>query len=147
VPYCVLDWHVLVLAWFDIEFTVPDLGITWTTRDARTWLASLDMEFSLDGEVVDTSRTPVERYLASDPAEVEAYLEDYFGTDVVVGNDHAVQFGRILAPDELSVGQHTLRVITSNDRPEPTYPDGWISDDSVTFTVYPADSEACTGSG
>jgi hypothetical protein len=54
----------------------------------------------------------------------------------------AIQWGRILAPDELSIGEHTLRVVlafTDEFGQQFTF-----FDQSVTFTVYPAESEACT---
>ena len=49
----------------------------------------------------------------------------------------ALQWGRILAPGELSVGRHTLNVIVQSDVW------GVIFNSSVNFTVSPTESFAC----
>jgi len=143
-PYCVSDWHVLALAWFDWAFEVvggPNDGLVVTREEVRDFLSDLGWQFILDGATVGTTAAPL-RPLVPDEgarAEVEAFLEEDLGGDVILGQGFGLQRGRIMAPDELAVGQHTLRVIVT------VTTEGFeLFDQAVTFTIHPADSLACT---
>jgi hypothetical protein len=138
--YCPQDWHVLALLWDIAEFVAPTAGVVFTAPDARAFLAGLDATFTLDGMPVAVEKTPIKRHLSPfDPDGLRAFLVELFGPDVVLGQFWATQWGRVLAPDDLSVGEHTLRVIVTE-----TVSASVFSDGSVTFTVSPADSPACT---
>jgi hypothetical protein len=140
IQYCVEDWHVVALLWEDPEYTVLPDGPVRTRDDVVDFLGGLKAEFELDGQSVATTRTPFKPY--RDPFLVdywEQYLAEQYGDSVTLGNLWAVQWGRALAPDDLSVGLHTLSVMVTD--PEPNI----LFDQQVTFWVYPSDSEACTG--
>jgi hypothetical protein len=137
--YCAEDWHVVALAWYDVEYVVHfDEPFVYSRNDVRDFLGGLEMEFFLDGEPFATKPGPIQPN--PDPAfaeEAEAFLEDLYGADVTVGKVSAIQWGRVVAPDELEVGAHTLSVIV-------THPDsGIIYEDGVSFFIDPADSETC----
>jgi hypothetical protein len=141
VPYCVEDWHVLALLVSDGEYAVEEFNVVNTQDDALAFLNGVDSEFFLDRQPVEVVRTPIKPYLSADADFfLELFLREEFGDEatITIGSQWALQWGRVLAPDELSVGKHTLRVIVTD--PE----QGVLSDDSLTFTVYPPESEACT---
>lgn len=143
-PYCVADWHVLTLAWFDWAFEVvggPNDGLVVTRDDVQDFLGDLGWQFVLDGTTLGTT-APLLRPLVPDErtrAETESFLEEVFGGDVILGQGFGLQRGRIMAPDELAVGQHTLRVIVTV-----TSEGSELFDQAVTFTIHPTDSVACT---
>jgi hypothetical protein len=140
-PYCVADWHVLALAWFDWAFEVvggPNDGLVVTRDDVQDSLRDLGWQFSLDGATIGTI-APLLRPLVPDEgtrAEIESLLEEDLGGDVILGQGFGLQPGRIMAPYELAVGQHTLRVIVTSEGSE-------LFDQAVTFTIHPTDSAAC----
>jgi hypothetical protein len=125
VPYCVLDWHLLALAWSIPEYLGegPPPQFTFDTRE-EVWalLETAEATFLLDGDSVEVEETPIRQSF-----QQEEPLFRWWGR----------QWGRILAPDELSVGEHTLQVILE-------FSDGFTFDEQVTFTVHAADSAACT---
>lgn len=94
--YCVLDWHVALLTF------VEGGDASFTRKDAEASLNLNSATFVLNGTVLGTERTKIKRY--PDPSRfgfVEAY---YF------------QQGRILSPDDLAVGQHTLSASGTDSR-------------------------------
>jgi hypothetical protein len=89
--FCSVDWHVISLNYFDGNIE----GEARTAREIRAFLAETDLIFTLDGALLDTTRTPIKRFLGTEFADlVEAY---WFAE------------GRVMAPADLSVGQHSLQ--------------------------------------
>jgi hypothetical protein len=98
--YCAEDWHVIVLtdrAIGDQDFSRPDF-------EALT--ANDEIIFSLDGELLETSRTATRRLILPSMSEDERAW--------------AFQEGVVLAPDQLGVGQHRLTA-TVTTPPDPTF--------------------------
>ncbi|MGH2483266.1 MAG: hypothetical protein ACRDE9_02275 [Candidatus Limnocylindria bacterium] len=147
-PYCVEDWHLLALALFDWAFVVvggPFDGFEYTREEVQAFLSDLRWQFFLDGTIIETTAPPIRPLVpaAATRAEVEASLEEDFGGDVILGQGFGVQRGRIMAPGELAVGDHTLQVIVTY---RPGTPDELlVSDGHTPFSVYAADSHACAG--
>jgi hypothetical protein len=92
--YCVEDWHVLVLA---LVVDEANQGVT-SVGEAKKLFAPTVMTFALDGAPLEATRLPVEPFLG-DP-DAKAYV--------------LVQ-GRVVGPDELAAGSHTLTVTVEND--------------------------------
>jgi hypothetical protein len=137
--YCPQDWHVAAFLIEDVEFVAPTAGVVHTTTDVHAFLTGLEVAFVLDGAPLAVERKPIKPYLTPfAPEFFLEYLTGLYGPDVVLGNFWAFQSGRILPPGALSVGQHTLRVVTTDTGSSTVLFDG-----SVTFTVSPADSPAC----
>jgi len=113
---CALDWHTIVLA--DIEGG----DTSFTAQDADAIIATLTVSFTLDGSDLATTRTAIKPFL--NPAR--------FGLDVA----YAAQWGRVMAPSDLSVGQHSLSVVESD-------PSGVVFKNKITFFVDAAGSGAC----
>ena len=101
------DWHVIVIA--DIEGGDASFG----HPDAAAIIDALTIEFVLDGAPLATTRTAVKRFL--DPG--------LFDFDVA----YYAQQGRLMAPGDLAVGNHTLSVTV-------TGPSGAFQD-AITFFV------------
>lgn len=138
-PYCVDDWHVVAFAGFDGAFAAEEQGIVYTRADVMAFLQGTDAEFHLDGAPVDVVATPIKPVTDKVTlAEFAAFIHETFGPEATVGPLLGEQWGRVLAPTDLSVGDHTLRVVV-------TYvPEGVIIfDQSVQFTVSPSDSPEC----
>ncbi|MGV9362235.1 hypothetical protein [Amycolatopsis sp. NPDC003731] len=89
--FCQDDWHVILVA----EIAGGDKSLTM--QEAKAELNAVRLEFFLDGSPLATQRTSIKRFL--DPGFFdfeEAYL---------------FQQGAIMAPDALTVGAHSLRVV------------------------------------
>jgi len=115
--YCVSDWHVILLAYFD----GGDQSFTY--EDALNSLSGVQFSFTLDGELLSTTRTPTKRFLVPPSVMEEAY---------------GFQEGAIMAPADLEVGQHLLETYVT----DPWF--GWEGPlDDVTFYVDDVDSSAC----
>ena len=100
-----------------------------TRNDVQDFLGDLGWQFSLDGATLGTTAPPL-RPLVPDEgtrADIESLLEEDFGGDVILGHGFGLQRGRIMAPDELAVGQHTLRVIltVTSDVPDHVHLHGY----------------------
>ncbi len=89
--YCVLDWHVALIAWIDGG------DKSFTRQDAEASLGPIVNTFWIDGATVATTRTPIKWYLRD--LSFIGITEAYW-----------FQEGRVLSPSDLSVGTHTLRV-------------------------------------
>jgi hypothetical protein len=88
--YCALDWHVVNVAIVEGN----RFGETATNKELLERLANRHVEFNIDGETIDTRRTPPKRTTnPQNRAFVEAFI---------------VSEGQVLAPDAISVGQHLL---------------------------------------
>jgi hypothetical protein len=103
-PAATEDWHVILVA----GISAPDnLGDPWSLQQARVDLDPVILEFILDGSPLATSRTAIKRFLGFE--DTEAY---YF------------RQGAILPPGALTVGSHTLSLLTTS--PIETSTDGII---------------------
>jgi hypothetical protein len=117
--YCVEDWHVILVAWFeggDQSFTI---------MDARALMDDISITFSLDGAALATDRTTTKRFL-------DEFLLAEFGWD----RGYFFQQGAVMAPTDLAVGRHTLSYTLSS----PLY--GTFTD-QITFYIDPAGEGAC----
>jgi len=116
--FCALDWHVIAIAYLtggDTSFTV---------QDAKIELDPLDNLFQLDGApLLDVQTTAIKRFLGDLVGVETAYFK---------------QWGKIVGPDELGVGAHTLKF--------QTFTNGVLTFDGPVITVFmdPAGSEACS---
>ncbi|WP_410612799.1 hypothetical protein [Amycolatopsis sp. lyj-109] len=92
--FCQDDWHVILVA----EVSGGDKS--FTMQNAKAEASSLRLEFFLDGSPLATERTSIKRFLNPGQFELEeAYL---------------FQQGAIMAPDDLTVGAHSLRVVATD---------------------------------
>ncbi|WP_328989004.1 hypothetical protein OG394_22525 [Kribbella sp. NBC_01245] len=116
--FCADDWHVILIA--DIEGG----DNSFSRQDAEDIMQGLTISFSLDGNPLETTRTAIRRFL--DPRA--------FGLDAA----YYFQQGRIMAPADLSVGQHQLEVDVSDSTGQQTF------HDAITFTIDASGTGACT---
>jgi hypothetical protein len=90
--FCSLDWHVISQAWFEGN----QAGESRTTTEIRESLSQVEIALVLDGVPLDTVTTPIRPLL--NPERFGFVEALYF------------QEGRVMAPDDLAVGQHELSV-------------------------------------
>lgn len=137
-PYCVDDWHVVAFAGFDGAFAAEEQGIVYTRADVTAFLEATDAEFYLDGAPLEVVASPIKPVLTEGHlADFADFIHETFGPEATVGPLLGNQWGQVLAPNDLSVGDHTLRVVVS------FAPVGVIFDQGVQFTVSPSDSPEC----
>ncbi|MEU4519910.1 hypothetical protein AB0F52_14460 [Amycolatopsis sp. NPDC024027] len=92
--FCQDDWHVILVA----EHSGGDKS--FTMQNAKAELNSVRLEFFLDGSPLATERTSIKRFLDPGFFRVEeAYI---------------FQQGAIMAPGDLTVGAHSLRVVETD---------------------------------
>lgn len=113
---CVDDWHVLILGQFDGG------DESYKREDASNYLSQLETSFTLDGNPLQTTTTAIKRFHNPAPA----------GLEVAYG----FQVGSIMAPGDLTVGEHTF----ASYLVDPVYGDTALS---ITFFVDDASSPAC----
>jgi hypothetical protein len=92
--YCALDWHTIVIA--DIEGG----DRPFTRQQAEALIADVDVQFTLDGTPLQITQTTVKRFLNPQLFGLEAAFYS--------------QWGRVMRPSDLSVGEHTLNVRMTN---------------------------------
>ena len=117
--FCSLDWHAVTLA--DIDGNLP--GESLTSEEIRNYLLQDDVVFTLDGAPLDTSRSAIKRFL--NPGRfglVDAY---------------AFQEGLVIAPQDLSVGPHSLKADILHPGVEPDI------GDPITFVIDAAGQGSC----
>jgi hypothetical protein len=137
VQYCVLDWHLAALLWSDATYTVPN-GPVVTRSDAVAYLSSISAQFWLDGQPIEVTTTPVKVYRDSFLVDIwTQHLAETYGPEASLEHIWAVQWGRPLAPDDLAVGHHTLRVVLTDADSNVAF------DNEMDFTVYGSGSPAC----
>jgi hypothetical protein len=91
--YCVEDWHLLALIWFDA---------TTSFEQAQLELNAVQQTFYIDGVALQTERTPVKPVVNSEDVPFLTDDEDWYW----------FQEGVLLSPSDLTVGSHTLTVVT-----------------------------------
>jgi hypothetical protein len=116
--YCSLDWHVIAIFLFDGN--AP--GESRTPQEIATALSAMQVEYSVDGTPLDTTRTPVK---PNSDAGALGFTDSFF-----------FAAGRVMAPADLSVGAHTLGIVISD-------PGGIIDTSQITFFVDPSGTGAC----
>jgi hypothetical protein len=120
--YCVEDWHVIVVA------EISGGPGNFSHQDAASELDPVTITFTLDGTPLgNTTRTSIRHF--ADPGPFAAQ----FG--LVWDKGFYFQEGRVMSPDQLAVGQHTLSFTAVS----PTGQD----QDSITFFIDPAGQGAC----
>ncbi len=93
--YCQEDFHALLLG---MALTKGKRG---NPAEAKALFAPTTMTFELDGQPFQTKRQPVKPFL------------------IPSGEAFVLVQGRVVAPDELQVGSHTLTVTVNNDPIDP----------------------------
>jgi hypothetical protein len=116
--YCSLDWHVISINLNDGNFP----GESRSRQEIAAALDTVHVAFALDGVDLELERTAVKRSV--DAAALGLVEGFYFAS------------GRVLAPEELTVGQHTLRIVVTD-------PSGLVADSQITFFVDAAGTGAC----
>lgn len=121
---CVSDYHTILMSSIDGRGADPayPYNLDWTRADVAAYLAQVKVSFTLDGAPLGTIRTPLKPFLNP---EHFGLLEAWAVTD-----------GRIMAPEDLPVGRHTLGVSTI----DPIWGNG---SDGITFYVDPPGSPSC----
>jgi hypothetical protein len=117
--HCSLDWHVINVA--AIEGNVE--GGSRTTAEIHDFLSRTKLTFTLDGAPLETTRTAIKRFLNP---ELRGLVEAWW-----------VSEGQVLAPDKLSIGQHTIQFTGQRPgRPPNVMP-------AITFFIDAAGEGAC----
>jgi hypothetical protein len=96
--YCETDWHVLLIAY--IDGPAPDGCPNLTVGDVRKEMSTLQITFFLDGEDIDSERTPLKAAVGPDKG-------------------WGIEQGSLFAPGDLSVGPHTFSVVTTGSTYDP----------------------------
>jgi hypothetical protein len=96
--YCVEDWHAILLG---LNVDEANDGVT-NVGEAKKRFAPTVMTFVLDGKPFETTRLPVKPLLRDPPEKVFVLVQ-----------------GRVVGPDELAVGSHTLTATVENDPTDP----------------------------
>jgi hypothetical protein len=117
-PLCALDWHVISINLVQGNFP----GETRARQEIAAALSTVDVTWVLDGTPLELSRTPVKPAL---DAENLGLVEGFYFTA-----------GRVMSPDDLTVGTHTLRILVTDPR-------GVSFDSQITFFVDAAGTGAC----
>jgi hypothetical protein len=115
--FCAEDWHVILVAFIDGGDS------SFGHQQARAALDPVAISFTLDGAPLDTTRTPIKPFL--DPQAFDLERAWYF------------QEGRIMSPDDLSVGQHELSARFTDPN------SGLDESDGITFFIDAAGTGAC----
>ena len=89
--FCSLDWHVISVAAIDGNA----VGQSRTNEEIRDYLSRIELDLRLDGAPLDTLRTAIKR--TTNPG-FRGLVEAFF-----------VQEGQVIAPEGLSIGQHSLQ--------------------------------------
>lgn len=92
--YCELDWHTIVIA--DVEGGSKGFPRT----QAAALIADTRVQFTLDGAPLELSQTAVKRF--NNP--------QWFGLEAAFYS----QWGRVMQPSDLAVGEHILRCLMTN---------------------------------
>jgi len=115
--FCAEDWHVILIAWVDGG------DASFGHQQAEASLDPLTNNFALDGAALATTRTPIQPF--HNPQAFGLERAWYF------------QEGRIMSPEDLSVGQHELSLRFTDPA------SGLDESDGITFFIDAADTGAC----
>ncbi len=115
--FCAEDFHVILVAFIDGG------DASYGHQEARAALDPVTISFTLDGAPLPTRRTAIQPF--HDPQAFGLARAWYF------------QEGKVMAPDELSVGQHTLSVRFTDPA------SGLDDTDGITFVIDAAGTGAC----
>jgi len=96
--FCSLDWHVIAVAALEGN----PVGGTRTNQELIDTLSQTRVLFTLDGAPLDTTTTAIKR--TTNPAVGQ-------GGPLGWVEAFSVVLGRVMAPEDLSVGQHTLQAL------------------------------------
>ena len=117
--FCSLDWHVISVAAIEGN----PLGGTRTNSEIRENLSQIGFALTLDGARLETIRTAIARTLNP---ELRGFVEAFY-----------VLEGQVMAPEDLSVGQHSLQFTgTRPGRPPMVMP-------PITFFIDSAGQGTC----
>jgi hypothetical protein len=114
--FCADDFHVILVAFIDGG------DASFGPQEARASLDPVTISFTLDGTALPTDRTTIKPLHDTQSFGLERAW--YF------------QQGKVMRPDELSVGQHTLSV-------QFTDPAGLNDSDAITFSIDAAGTGVC----
>jgi hypothetical protein len=117
--FCSLDWHVIAVAAIEGN----PVGGSRTVTEIRESLSQIALSFMLDGAPLSTETAAVKRM--TNP-ELRGLVEAF-----------SVISGSVMAPEDLSVGQHSLRAVGTRPGRPPT-PMG-----PITFVIDAPNSGAC----
>lgn len=118
--FCELDWHVVSAA---ISEGNQPPNQSRTVKDIRDFLDTATVDIRLDGTSIPLDRSATKR--TTNPERIGATVAFY------------VDFGRVMAPDEIAVGAHTLQLIASRGgRPPMAMP-------PITFHIDAAGTGTC----
>lgn len=120
--YCALDWHVISI----LIVEGSRAGEALSNQQIFDRIAGRDVVFTLDGKTLQTKRTTPRR--TTNPA-LKGFTEAFY-----------VQVGRVMSPDELTVGMHKLGAV-GNDFGSPPEDFG-----AITFFVDAPDNGTCVAS-
>ena len=117
--FCSLDWHVISVAANEGN----PAGGTRTNQELRDTLSQIGFLITLDGALLDIETTAIKR--TTNPERIGA-VEAFY-----------ITAGRVLAPDDLSVGQHSLQFTgTRPGRPPMVMP-------AITFFIDAPEEGVC----
>ena len=116
--YCALDWHVITLALIDGSFP----GESFSNQEIFARLAQFHTVFTLDGSTLVTQRKSPKPWL--DTSKRLYYVNE----------------GRIMSPEDLTVGQHTLQSTLFDVELGP------VDTITITFVIDPPGSGTCLSS-
>jgi hypothetical protein len=92
--YCELDWHTIVVA------MIEGGDRPFPRQQAAALIGDISVRFNLDGAPLGISQTAVKRFLNPQRFGLEAAFYS--------------QWGRVMQPSDLAVGQHELSIVASN---------------------------------
>jgi hypothetical protein len=118
--FCSLDWHVIAVAAIEGN----PAGGTRTNQELLERLSLVDVRFTLDGAPLDTTTNAVRRM--TNPG-LRGFVEAF-----------SVITGRVMAPEDLSVGQHSLFALGMGRPGSPPTPMG-----PITFFIDAPGEGAC----
>lgn len=123
--WCAEDWHVILIAYFSDD---RDRNSSFTKQDAENELNPMVIDFTLDGEALtDTERTGVKNV---------PNAKETFPPELGITQAFFIQQGRLMSPQELHVGEHTLSFTAVGP--------GTDDSGSITFVIDAPGTGACT---
>jgi hypothetical protein len=122
--FCAEDWHLIVVAGIDGG------NASFRREQAEASANQVTFDFTLDGDLLATERTTIKPFLHPETIEVPEGEEK-------VERAFFFQEGRIMSPDDLSVGRHEL--LLTQTGPDP----GQVEQFEITFFIDAPGTGAC----